>query len=357
MNGLERAWYDKATWLTMLLPVSLIFIALAKIRKILQRRSQSAHPLPVIVVGNINVGGTGKTPMVMRLSKQLREEGFMPGIVSRGYGSRAPAYPYLVKPESPVLHAGDEALLLVQNTQVPVVIGSDRNACINKLLQESDCDLVISDDGLQHYKMQRDIEIVMIDGQRLFANGWCLPAGPLREPISRLASVDMVVVNGSAKGKGSRKKNAQLNNQLAGVAKFEMAIAAKRIVNLKTGETKPFNGAPFRMGSKLQVVTGIGNPQRFYELLQALPYEVNTIEFADHHDFTEADFEQLSKQERLDPHHPIVMTAKDAIKCKAFAKENFWYVDAEASLPEEFFERVKQLVYAARHKKKYANNV
>ena len=331
MSLLERAWYKRAGWLILLWPLAVVFRLLAAIRRSVLTGKAQLYQVPVVVVGNLSVGGTGKTPMVMALCKHLKERGYRPGVVSRGYGSEAPHYPFAVDIDSEVSESGDEALLIAQTTCCPVVIGADRNCCVEYLLEHNDCNVVISDDGLQHYAMHRDIEIVMVDGKRFLSNRLCLPAGPLREPPSRLNKADFIVVNSP---RSKLKYKAMRQQDLLGLPSFDLKLKPQCFINLSTAEKRPFAGAPFNLGSKLQAVTGIGNPQRFYRLLKKLPYTVSPTNFPDHHKFSEQDFED----DRLSSHQPIVMTEKDAVKCKDFARSNFWYLQVAVKLPEQFYE-------------------
>lgn len=323
MNFLEKAWYRKAGWLILLWPLSLLFQLVTKLRRLAQQPGSAPEQrkVPVIVIGNISLGGTGKTPLLISLTNELQRQGFKPGIISRGYGGNAPVYPLSVDADSNVLESGDEALLIAEKTQCAVVVDPDRCAALTALLESEDVNVVLSDDGLQHYKLHRDIEIVVVDGQRLFSNGFCLPAGPLRESISRLKSVDQVVVNGRPSVELPELQTAST-----------MDLEPRFLVNLISGAKKPFSGAPFNMGNKLQAVSALGNPQRFYDLLQRLPYQVETFSFPDHHTFTAADFEP----DRIDGHHPVVMTEKDAVKCRRFARENFWYLAVDVTLESKF---------------------
>ena len=194
---ITQAWQQDSPWLKLLLPLSWLFVAIASARRrYLQSRHQGqAFKAPVIIVGNISVGGSGKTPLILALVSALKQRGFKPGVVSRGYGGKAVSYPLGVNAQTAVAESGDEPLLIAQLAECPVVVDADRNAAVAYLLSHNDCDLVLSDDGLQHYRLHRDIEIVVIDGQRGFGNGRCLPAGPLRESQERLGQADFVVVN------------------------------------------------------------------------------------------------------------------------------------------------------------------
>ena len=227
---------------------------------------------------------------------------------------------------------GDEPALIAASTGCPVVVDPDRPAALAHLLAEYDIDLVLSDDGLQHYRLHRDIEIAVVDGARMFGNGMCLPAGPLREPRRRLGEVDYVVVNGEP-GKALKALESP-------VPSYQVAMAPHSLINLASGEERPFAGAPFHIGHTLQLVSGIGNPQRFHALMENLPYPLARIEFPDHHKFTAEDF----AGERIDTHQPIVMTEKDAVKCRRFATPNFWALRAEMKLPPKFVEDLLQKI-------------
>lgn len=327
MSFLEKAWHERAGWLILLWPVSVLFQALSKIRRLIQQTKQRPADLtaPLVVIGNISLGGTGKTPLLITLTEELQKQGFKPGIISRGYGGDAPHYPLSVNGDSDVRHSGDEAFLIAEKTGCPVYVDPDRSAALHALLSNEDVDVVLSDDGLQHYKLYRDLEIAVVDGERLFSNGFCMPAGPLRESVSRLNEVQHIVVNGEP---------AREIPQLSGAS--IMRLQPRSLVNLVSGEKRPFTGAPFNMGNKLQAVSALGNPQRFYSLLERLPYQVETFSFPDHHNFSAADFEQQG----IDEHQPVVMTEKDAVKCRQFAKSNFWYLSVEVNIESQFVERL-----------------
>ncbi|MDP6653915.1 MAG: tetraacyldisaccharide 4'-kinase, partial [Gammaproteobacteria bacterium] len=227
----------------MLWPVAALFQLLAALRRRQQERNRRppARQIAVVIIGNIAVGGTGKTPLLITLANQLQANGLTPGIISRGYGGNSASYPLLVATDSKVAECGDEALLLVEKTGCPLVIDPDRVAALEHLIAKSNVDVVLSDDGLQHYRLARQLEVCVVDGQRLFGNGMCLPAGPLREPISRLQQVDFIVVNGA---------DLALPDNLSRA--IPMRLEPKYLINLATGEKRPFSGAPFNIGSMLQ---------------------------------------------------------------------------------------------------------
>jgi len=333
MSFLEKAWVKKAGWLILLWPVSVVFQILAKARR-KKQQSVSAAPadsgkVPLLVIGNISIGGTGKTPLIIALSSLLKEAGFTPGVISRGYGGTAANYPMQVDEFSKVSESGDEAFLIAEKTGCPVVVDPDRCMALKCLHENFKVDVVLSDDGLQHYNLHRDIEIAVVDGQRLFGNGFCLPAGPLREPISRLKEVDHLVMNGPAAEELESLKAASI-----------MELKPRSLVNLHSGEKRPFSGAPFNIGNTIQAISALGNPQRFYDSLAGLPYQLETYSFPDHHAFSPSDFEQRG----IDEHQPVVMTEKDAVKCREFTRPNYWYLAVDIKLDDKFTEQlIKQI--------------
>ncbi len=335
--SIETAWYSRAAWLYLLWPLSLLFRLLAGLRRWRLQRAWrlpgddsslagtpgASRPVPVVVVGNISVGGTGKTPLVIALGRALQAQGLRPGVISRGYGGRAPHYPLSVTADTPVEHAGDEALLIARQLQCPVRVDADRCRARDALLSEQCCDVIISDDGLQHYALQRALEIVVIDGQRGLGNGLCLPAGPLREPASRLRQVDYLVVNGGdcADYREHQTRCSRMN------------LVPQHWVNLRSGERRALD-ALRPMGDAAAKVTvhalaGIGNPQRFFDTVAALGYDALYHAFPDHYNFTPQDL--AFPEEAL-----VLMTSKDAVKCSAFAADNCWYLDIEARLEPDF---------------------
>ena len=319
MRGLERLWYRRSVVHAVLLPLSVLFASLVALRRALFRAGLlRVHrlPVPVIVVGNLTVGGSGKTPLVLWLSDRLRAQGHRPGIVSRGYGGSAAgnAGPRAVAPGDDPAVVGDEPALLAARAGVPVWIGADRPAAATALLAAHPaCDIIVSDDGLQHYALARDFEIVVVDGARGFGNGWRLPAGPLREPLTRLAGVDAVVINGD--GAPAGVPAGALHMQLEGVT----------LRNLRdTARTVP---AATLAGRPVHAVAGIGDPERFFRHLEALGLTVVRHAFPDHHAYTVADLAIAGTDS-------IVMTEKDAVKCAAFATERCWVLPVEARVDE-----------------------
>jgi len=311
VHWIERHWYRLSALSIALLPLSFVFLAVVTVRRLLYRARLLASdqlPVPVIVVGNISVGGTGKTPLVLWLADALRDAGFHPGIITRGYGGNEEVQ--AVAPDADTALAGDEPVLLAQRSRCPVWTGRNRVAAARGLLaHHREVNVLISDDGLQHYRLRRDIEIAALDGERGVGNGLMLPAGPLREPIRRLRSMDGVVVNGTTR--------------LTPPHRYGMHLEGRRFVNLLNPVVQFAPGA-FR-GKTLHAVAGIGNPQRFFAHLAALDLTFTAHPFPDHHRFCAADL-----------HFPdadaVLMTEKDAVKCIGFARENFWFLPVEAKV-------------------------
>lgn len=300
--SMERHWYSRSlTWFTLLLvPLSWIFYCLLQCRYFLYRKhiKKTAYfPVPVIVVGNITVGGTGKTPFVIWLAKFLQNQGFHPGIVSRGVGGKQSFIPREVKKDSLPSDVGDEALLLAK-TNIPVVLCIDRVAAVNALLKQHSCDVIIADDGLQHYRLGRDIEIAMVDGIRRFGNECLLPAGPLRESVARIKSVDFVVVQGTPKQH-----------------EFGMSLEGDQLISI----IHPDHKKPLQTFKKVHAVAAIGHPARFFALLKNAGLDIIEHEFPDHYLYQALDFD-------FHDDLPILMTEKDAVKCQRFADHRFWYL-------------------------------
>jgi tetraacyldisaccharide 4'-kinase len=322
MQWLEQHWYRTTPLHLILLPVSFIFRMLAATRRALYRSgilTSVKLPVPVIVVGNITVGGSGKTPLTLWLAQQLIDSGWHPGIISRGHGGTTLS-PLAVHASSNPDEVGDEAVLMAQRKLCPVWIGRNRVDAARALLQaHPECDIVLSDDGLQHYRLQRDFEIAVIDGTRRFGNGFLLPAGPLREPLSRLAQVDAIVVNGGMATKG------QHSMQLHGESFYNL-------LNPNTiAQVADFNG------QNLHAIAGIGYPQRFFTHLNRLGLKVQTHPFPDHHRFTPADLDYTDAD-------AILMTEKDAVKCTTFANEKCWVLRVDAQLDSLLTQQILEKV-------------
>lgn len=325
-------WHDGHPLFLLLLPLSLLFAAVAGLRRTAYRLGWLTAwraPVPVIVVGNVSVGGTGKTPLTLALVEHLRQQGWRPGIVSRGYGGQAKRYPQSVRADSDAAAVGDEPLLLARRAGAPIVIDPLRVRGVQHLLAHSDCNVVICDDGLQHYALARSIEIAVVDGQRGLGSGWLLPAGPLREPASRLQSVDFVVVNG-----------------IASAATATLLPASAVSMTLAPAAWQPVSGgavaspvsevcASVPTSGPVHAIAGIGHPPRFFAMLAAQGFQVMPHAFPDHHAYAADDL-------RFSPPAPLVMTEKDAVKCAGIAPPDSWYVPVQAILPDNFWQALDQ---------------
>lgn len=312
-----RSWYGKRGWLALLRPLSQLYqrVALNRRQHYLNNPEVSWQPpVPLIVVGNITLGGTGKTPMVIWLVEHLSAQGLRVGVISRGYGAQPPSLPWRIQPaEDRPEQVGDEPLLIAGRCQVPVVIDPDRARAGQHLLELAAVDVIISDDGLQHYRMGRTLEMVMLDHARGLGNARCLPEGPLREPASRLNSVDLIVRNGAeADADGA----------------FAMQLQATELVNLKTGQR--LTPDEWKAHPRVQAVAGIGNPQRFCRTLERLGFIPTLHAFADHARYNTDSFTEFDRNE------PLIMTEKDAVKCMGFAREHWWYLRVDAQLSAAF---------------------
>lgn len=308
---IDKLWYEKHPLRWVLRPFSWVFTLSTQLRRwYLQRFCQMTGTVPIIVVGNLTVGGVGKTPLVIALANKLREKGVKVGIVSRGYGAKLKNFPYEVQPHDTAERVGDEPLLIAQKTNCPVVIAPQRTQAVHYLLAKNQCDVIISDDGLQHYRMGRAIEIVVIDGMRGLGNGLSLPAGPLRESEARLKQVDFIVVNEGTWA------NA-----------YPMTLKAGELTNLSSQEIL----SPDLLVGNVAAVAGIGNPQRFYSTLTQLGIKFNAYSYPDHYQFKADD---LNYAESL-----VIMTEKDAVKCRSFhSNKKMYYLPVEAVLNDAFWE-------------------
>lgn len=313
---LERSWIKPNGLTRLLRPFSWLYLGLFKLRALLYKigfLSSYQAPLPVIVVGNLTVGGTGKTPLVIYLIEELRRQGFNPGVISRGYGGQAPTYPYFVTSDSPAAHSGDEPALIARRTQAPMVVGANRQQSIIMLMQRSNVNIIISDDGLQHLALQRSLEICVLDQTSPQHNMHLFPAGPYREPLSRLNSVDLVVRHGASDDA----------NLPSGQSTYAMNLVADVPKQVKSTT----NNAQFDDTQTIQAVAGIGNPQRFFATCQALGYDFTPHTFPDHHVFSQAD---------IDLDGQVLMTEKDAVKCQSIVDSRHWYLPVDAKLSADF---------------------
>lgn len=318
-DWLQRVWYSNHASGLLLRPFGWVFGALVRLRRSLYQHGwlRSVDPgRPVVVVGNLSVGGAGKTPLTLWLAMQLKSAGLRPGIVLRGYGGSGRA-PRLVSSDAAVEEIGDEALLLVRRSGCPVAIGADRVAAA-RLLAAANVDVVIADDGLQHRRLKRVVEIVVIDGERRFGNRRLLPAGPLREPLTRLADVDALVVNGDPVSE----------------PEIRMTLVATDAVSLKGGLRRALG--QFVPGP-VHALAAIGNPGRFFRTLESQGVRAIPHALPDHYRLTAKDIQ-------FGDSLPVLMTEKDAVKCERFADQRHWFVPVEAVLAGEDVRQLLELV-------------
>jgi tetraacyldisaccharide 4'-kinase len=339
---LEGEWEKLGGGALVFLPLAILFYVIVAMRRALYRwriLPTWRAPVPVIIAGNINAGGTGKTPLTLEILRILQRRGWSPGVVARGYGRVPPreqdprgvvrVYPDVATPE----HFGDEPVLIARRSRVPVFISPDRPAAARALLEaHPEVNVIVSDDGLQHYALARDVELAVVDAERRFGNRLPLPSGPLREPVSRLDSVDAVIVNGGHA------------DDIPGKARFAMRLGAERFVQLAgNAEASPQEFALMARGRSTVAIAGIAHPQRFFEHLAALGVAARNRPFDDHHAFQPAEL-------KLPGTDLIVMTEKDAVKCAAFADGRMWYLRVEAILPPEFDEFLLACLAQARRR-------
>jgi tetraacyldisaccharide 4'-kinase len=322
IDTLESAWYGggRAPWWTS--PLSIFYGGVVRLRHALYRAGvmrSVALPVPVIVIGNLSVGGTGKTPLTIAVVDELRQRGLRPGVVSRGYGGTQ-REPLLLGDAPDPAQVGDEPCL-IHASGAPVAVGRDRPAAA-QLLLDAGCNVVIADDGLQHYRLARDVEICVIDGVRRFGNGRLLPAGPLREPMRRLQRVDLRVCNGGSAADGE----------------YAMRLEGGQIASLLDDRRESLQAF---VGQRVHAVAAIGNPQRFFDSLRSAGIEVIEHAFADHHRFAPADLDFADDL-------PLLMTDKDAVKCRGFARPHWWRVPVRAELPDAFYAALVERIGGAQ---------
>lgn len=319
-----KLWQSINFMTFLLMPFSLLFWLVSHVRKSLYTHhglTSYRAPIPVLVVGNISVGGNGKTPVVIWLVEQLQQKGLKVGVISRGYGGKNRQFPQLVSPQSCAELLGDEPVLIAQRTGVPVAVSPNRRESIELLLSQFELDLIITDDGLQHYALQRDMEWIVVDGERRFGNGFVLPAGGLRELPSRLNSVQAVICNG-----GHAKEGEHL-----------MQLETDTAVNLYTHQCIPLTEL---VDKPIVAMAGIGHPPRFFQMLESLNIHLQaTHAFADHQAYSAEKLAALTKENEL-----LLMTEKDAVKCRAFAQENWWYVPVSATFSAQSTAYLTELV-------------
>jgi tetraacyldisaccharide 4'-kinase len=325
-------WRRRSPLALALIPLAVVFGIAAICHRWLFRlgilRVESL-PVPVVVVGNVTAGGTGKTPLVLWLAAELRRRGLHPGIVTRGYGGSGPEPAPVTATSDPTL-TGDEPVLLARRADCPVWRGRDRAAAGRALLAaHPQCDVILSDDGLQHHRLARDVEVAVVDGTRGFGNGFLLPAGPLREPVSRLARCDIVVVK--------EPRDATLDVPADAVA---MRLAPGRWHRLDD-PTVTLDGAAFA-GRRVHAVAGIGAPEQFFATLTGLGADVVPHAFPDHHAYQATDLAFADDA-------PIAMTEKDAVKCAAFATARMWVLPVDAILDASIADRILQTLRTSHH--------
>lgn len=320
-NSIERQWYSRPDWLLPLVPFTLLFRLLAALRRHRQSAAALILPLPVIVVGNIAVGGTGKTPALIALCCALRAAGRRPVVISRAYGTRQ-ARPRQLPPDATAADYGDEPVLIAQATQCPVVVGSERIAAAQLALRENLGDVILSDDGLQHYRLARTWEIAVIDARRRLGNGWCLPVGPLREPATRLRQVDAILVNGGLFAAPWLPQDRT----------YAMTLRPRYWRHVQTGRQL----APDQLDlTGAHAIAGIGHPQRFFQTLGTLGFAGTISVFGDHHAYRPEDL--AAWRDDL-----LLMTEKDAVKVRDFAAEHWWALGVEADIPAPMLQALLQ---------------
>ena len=319
MFSLSQLWYATRWYhwvlIIVLLPLSFLFALISATRRQVFKlgiKLSSKVNAAVIIVGNISVGGNGKTPLVVYLAQLLTEQGYRPGILTRCYGGKSELYPLQVKVDSLVAEVGDEPMLMIQHVTCPLVVDPVRARGAKYLVEQCLCDVIICDDGLQHYALQRDVEIVVMDGHRRLGNQLLLPAGPLREGKWRLKSCDFIVTNGD----------------LAQEGEYAMSLQPGDFININDPQRRCKLSD---MELAVTALAGIGNPQRFFSLLAKYNIQMKQqLSFVDHHDFKASDL----------PVGRVLMTEKDAVKCRDFAHEDCWYLPVQANLSEAFTEKL-----------------
>lgn len=322
---LLRRWYSKQAPPLPLRLLAPLYQNLAQWRRHRLQRQAANLPLPVVIVGNITLGGTGKTPFVIWLAEHMQRWGWRPGIISRGYGGVSGHYPLQVEADTPAERCGDEPALLRQRLSCPIAVAPDRRAAAQYLIDRCDIDILIADDGLQHYRLPRALEFCVVDGRRGLGNGWVLPAGPLREPARRLLEVDHVVVNGP----GWRFDGGH------GIA---MSLALDDARELGSGQRVDLTAFH---GRRVHAFAGVGHPARFFDALSARGLEVEPHPRPDHYRYGAADFAGLDDA-------PVLMTEKDAVKCATLARSRMFAVPARAVLAPPDEERVRKSLMTLR---------
>jgi len=323
----QRVWYGRSPWAWLLWPLSLLFAFVSAIRRVgysigVFRKIRVAQP--VVVVGNITVGGTGKTPLVIWLAQQLSRRGYRPAVITRGYGGESRSWPVDVAAESDPALVGDEAVLLAKRCGVPVVAGPDRVADAKRAIERG-ANVIISDDGLQHYRLARDFEIAVIDGTRSLGNGMLLPAGPLRESRRRLGSVNAVAVT-------VRLDQSSIDSNLIRHKPIIVQRVIREAHSLRKAEVRPLSSFAAR---PVHAIAGIGNPETFFAALRAYGLDVDSRPLRDHAALSKADL-------TFNDNAPVFMTEKDAVKCRELADERCWAVPLQVDVhdTDRFFAKI-----------------
>lgn len=314
---LDQIWYGSSKLYFLLFPFSGLYRLVIALRHALYRwgfKKTTSFSVPIIVVGNLTVGGTGKTPVVIWLANWLQKQGYQPGVVSRGYGGKKTAQPQVVAENSLPETVGDEAVLIVKKTHCPMVVHAKRDMAVKKLLATFPCDIVISDDGLQHYALKRDIEIAVIDGLRRFGNQYCLPAGPLREPKQRITQVDFTMVN---------------EGEMIDANAYQMVLHSTMCYSLVDNSIKKTLNE-FQKYT-IHAVAGIGHPQRYFKQLAKMGLAIIEHPFPDHYHYRPQDID-------FGKNAIVLMTEKDAVKCQSFADQRHWCLPIEAKMEQRFID-------------------
>ena len=325
---IEKLWYGKNKSFWLLLPFSFLYGLISCVRRQLYKLGifkSWQSPVPIIVIGNLSAGGNGKTPLAISLIEALKAKGLKVGLVSRGYGGKSNHYPLILDENTSTKQAGDEPVLIYHRTHVPVAVAPKRIDAVKALLDSHQLDVILTDDGLQHYALARDIEIVVVDGKRLFGNGWWIPAGPMRERRSRLKSVDLIIINGDS--------SKDFINQYPDRT-FTMQLIPDHVVNLSTNKQCELSAL-----HHIYAIAGISNPKRFFDMLIQMGADlVYTESFADHQNFTLPLLEKV-----VGTNQTLLMTEKDAVKCRQFALPNWWYLPIDAVIPDQVIEKIYSL--------------
>ena len=331
-NILHKLWYKNklSPLLFCFYPASYLVKTISSHRylKFVKNKKRQSFQIPIIVIGNITIGGTGKTTLLTSIVEYLKTNNFNPGIISRGYKSNIKTFPARVFADSNPYFYGDEPVLLAKTTKVPVVIAPDRKKAAEFIYSKTNCNIILSDDGLQHYNLPRHGEIAVIDGSRGLGNSFCIPAGPLRESSNRLKTVDIIV------SKAKTPQNFKYKTQL-------MQLHMPIVKNLFTNENIPIMDF-VKLNPNIHAIAGIGNPELFFTFLKTSGFSIKKHIFRDHHQYS---FSEIDFNDNL----PIVMTAKDSIKCQIFAKKNMWSVPVEGVLSKQFwilFDQMLKKIYA-----------